>query len=281
MYSSVLGRFLSADTIVPQPENPQSMSRYTYGLNNPVKYTDPTGHYIFEEAPGDRLPIPGTQTSVPNDFVDLATAQRLYHVNTPIRESVDTYNNDNGHHPTDLEWVGTLLGVPGIALFGSVASADIAANGVAAAIGFGSYTVARGTISSLREKNISHFFDDWDPIDAALSTFGGIATSALPLRWAPAILGGQSVASDILHGKAPNIQHAAVNAAIGTAGVALTKIMGYIMIESAPSTLAEMKYFAPLSNSELYTAKLLEYAWTSAIALGITGLNDPPFPAPH
>jgi hypothetical protein len=44
---------LSADTIVPSPGNPQSLNRYAYTLNNPVKYTDPTGHYVFEEDPSD------------------------------------------------------------------------------------------------------------------------------------------------------------------------------------------------------------------------------------
>ena len=43
-YSPSLGRFLSADTIVPSPGNPQSLNRYSYVLNNALKYTDPTGH---------------------------------------------------------------------------------------------------------------------------------------------------------------------------------------------------------------------------------------------
>ena len=43
-YSPGVMRFISADTIVPDPNNPQSLNRYTYGLDNPVKYTDPTGH---------------------------------------------------------------------------------------------------------------------------------------------------------------------------------------------------------------------------------------------
>ena len=43
-YSSSLGRFLSADTIVPSPGNPQSLNRYAYTLNNPLKYIDPSGH---------------------------------------------------------------------------------------------------------------------------------------------------------------------------------------------------------------------------------------------
>jgi len=43
-YDSSLGRFLSPDSIVPKPGNPQSLNRYAYVLNNPLRYTDPTGH---------------------------------------------------------------------------------------------------------------------------------------------------------------------------------------------------------------------------------------------
>jgi RHS repeat-associated protein len=42
-YDPGIGRFISADTIVPDFANPQSLNRYTYVLNNPLKYTDPTG----------------------------------------------------------------------------------------------------------------------------------------------------------------------------------------------------------------------------------------------
>jgi RHS repeat-associated protein len=39
-----LGRFVSPDTIVPEPENPQSYNRYAFVHNNPLNFTDPTGH---------------------------------------------------------------------------------------------------------------------------------------------------------------------------------------------------------------------------------------------
>ncbi len=44
MVCSVIGRFLSADSIVPQPGNPQALNRYSYVGNNPLRYTDPDGH---------------------------------------------------------------------------------------------------------------------------------------------------------------------------------------------------------------------------------------------
>ena len=45
-YSPALGRFLSADTIVPSPNDPQSLNRFAYTLNNPIKYMDPSGHSV-------------------------------------------------------------------------------------------------------------------------------------------------------------------------------------------------------------------------------------------
>jgi RHS repeat-associated protein len=43
-YSPKLGRFISADSIVPGFANPQNLNRYSYVLNNPLSYIDPTGH---------------------------------------------------------------------------------------------------------------------------------------------------------------------------------------------------------------------------------------------
>ncbi len=48
-YDSALGRFLQADTLVPQPGNPQALNRYSYALNNPLRYTDPTGMFSEDE----------------------------------------------------------------------------------------------------------------------------------------------------------------------------------------------------------------------------------------
>jgi RHS repeat-associated protein len=43
-YDPALGRFVQADILVPDPYNPQSLNRYSYVRNNPLKYIDPTGH---------------------------------------------------------------------------------------------------------------------------------------------------------------------------------------------------------------------------------------------
>jgi RHS repeat-associated protein len=43
-YDPKLGRFISADPIVPDEKNPQALNRYSFGYNNPISNIDPTGH---------------------------------------------------------------------------------------------------------------------------------------------------------------------------------------------------------------------------------------------
>ena len=47
--SPYINRFLSADTIVLGYANPQNLNRYSYVNNNPLRYTNPTGHFCTEE----------------------------------------------------------------------------------------------------------------------------------------------------------------------------------------------------------------------------------------
>jgi RHS repeat-associated protein len=46
-YSPGLGRWISADALVPNPTNPQSLNRYAYVSNSPVVYLDPDGRFAI------------------------------------------------------------------------------------------------------------------------------------------------------------------------------------------------------------------------------------------
>ena len=47
MYDPALGRFLSPDPYVQLPDFSQNFNRYSYCLNNPLMYTDPSGEFII------------------------------------------------------------------------------------------------------------------------------------------------------------------------------------------------------------------------------------------
>jgi RHS repeat-associated protein len=61
-YDPALGRFISADTVVPNPGNPQAFNRYAYVYNNPLRYIDPNGHF-----PWSLLLVLGALLLLPGD----------------------------------------------------------------------------------------------------------------------------------------------------------------------------------------------------------------------
>ncbi|MBN2259837.1 MAG: RHS repeat-associated core domain-containing protein [Clostridiales bacterium] len=52
VYDPLLGRFLSPDNYIQWPDNAQSFNRYAYALNNPLKFTDPSGEFLSWTAAG-------------------------------------------------------------------------------------------------------------------------------------------------------------------------------------------------------------------------------------
>lgn len=48
-YDPYLARFIQADTIIPQPGNPLAWDRYSYTYNNPINFTDPSGHNVCSD----------------------------------------------------------------------------------------------------------------------------------------------------------------------------------------------------------------------------------------
>ena len=50
IYDPKLGRFLQADPVVQLPNYSQNWNRYSYVINNPLAYTDPSGHIFFTAA---------------------------------------------------------------------------------------------------------------------------------------------------------------------------------------------------------------------------------------
>ncbi|OGB33216.1 MAG: hypothetical protein A3F78_08615 [Burkholderiales bacterium RIFCSPLOWO2_12_FULL_61_40] len=51
IYDPLMGRFMSSDPTIPNPYELQSFNRYSYVLNNPLFYTDPTGYEYWGHNP--------------------------------------------------------------------------------------------------------------------------------------------------------------------------------------------------------------------------------------
>jgi RHS repeat-associated protein len=66
-YDSRIGHWTSPDTIIPDPANPQSLNRFSYVLNNPLRLVDPTGHWYYD--PGCRCLVK-TRDSGHNYWID-------------------------------------------------------------------------------------------------------------------------------------------------------------------------------------------------------------------
>jgi RHS repeat-associated protein len=74
-YSQSLGRFLQPDTIIPNVSIPQTWNRYSYAINNPTKFTDPSGHFI--ETAFDILSIGMDIADIAQNGLNLANGAAL------------------------------------------------------------------------------------------------------------------------------------------------------------------------------------------------------------
>lgn len=88
-YNPSIKRFISADTLVHSPLNPQTFNRYSYTLNNPMSFTDPSGHRPCDDQWGCEGP--------PSDPVEdeIENAAALYGISITVVEG--------GRKLTDVE----------------------------------------------------------------------------------------------------------------------------------------------------------------------------------
>ena len=72
-YEPMIARFVAADSFKGEINNPQSLNRYAYTLNNPIKYTDPSGMKTAE----DKTFILAASTKPMNDKDPLNNADKI------------------------------------------------------------------------------------------------------------------------------------------------------------------------------------------------------------
>jgi len=172
-YDPYLNRFVSSDTIVPDFSNPQSLNRYTYALNNPVKYNDPSGHCVWDACIVEGALI-GAGVALAIDFA------------VQVKQNMDAGMSfwDAGYHQNvnTQELAGaTLLGVASGAAVGytAVAAAPSLTKAAVQANQF-LQTPAGQITQGAGESVADDCFDGCTPQSAAASAVTGAAVSAIP-----------------------------------------------------------------------------------------------------
>jgi RHS repeat-associated protein len=76
-YDAGIGRFASADSIVPGVFSPQSLNRYSYVNNRPTVFIDPSGHALCSDLGGSCTASYVQPTSAPNPLTSPAKKPRV------------------------------------------------------------------------------------------------------------------------------------------------------------------------------------------------------------
>jgi RHS repeat-associated protein len=91
-FDPALGRFLSADSLVPSSHSPQALNRYAYVYNNPISNTDPSGHVpvvaAIATAASVGAAVGWTSTAFIIATVGAATVTTGYFLKDPLLMSV-------------------------------------------------------------------------------------------------------------------------------------------------------------------------------------------------
>jgi RHS repeat-associated protein len=167
-YDPYLGRFISADTIVPNPANPIDFNRYAYAAGNPLRFTDPSGHCIpGYNCPGDRG---GTSTPTPTSTpTSTPTA-------TPTSTPTLTPTPTSTPTPMPVSWVHPR---------GSLNSFHQQQIGNAC----GPTSLAMNMNIKLAKMGISERIDAAEFADALQGASQGLGTSGYRITWPPSIRG--------------------------------------------------------------------------------------------
>lgn len=87
-YNPILGRFMQADPFVQAPANLQNYNRYSYVLNNPMSYTDPSGYNFVKKALKTSIKITGTHAALralaKNKYLNMAVQAGVCFYGGPV-----------------------------------------------------------------------------------------------------------------------------------------------------------------------------------------------------
>lgn len=106
LYDPVVGRMLSPDNNVTDESNCQNYNRYSYVLNNPLKYIDPTGEDWDDYDDGYDGSVPPehhVEDGILYQDVYYLGDHGMEHYSIPVGSEVSTGSNESGYEETLME----------------------------------------------------------------------------------------------------------------------------------------------------------------------------------
>jgi hypothetical protein len=119
---------LQPDSLIPDPSNPQAWNRFSYVMNRPVNFNDPTGHSV-DCGFGDPFCNagkykPGGLISLYKHYYGKDSLDKPYNSPKPIRDrlsqEIEDYLNDNSDYRKDNLLGGPVAGSDNYGLFSSI-----------------------------------------------------------------------------------------------------------------------------------------------------------------
>ncbi|WP_083915660.1 RHS repeat-associated core domain-containing protein [Thiofilum flexile] len=181
LYDPEIGRFISPDTFIQAPTQSQNYNRYVYVMNNPLKYTDPSG-YFFNFIIGAIIAIAASNSS--NKLIQaIGMAAGMALMGGAFGHSLFAAkgigNAVAASFVQGYATTGTLKGALQNAFYGGLSA------GVAGFIGHGgvfktlfsqglAHGVAQGVISNLRSGSFKSGF-----VGAVIGKLSGVATDGM------------------------------------------------------------------------------------------------------
>ncbi len=102
-----IGRFLKPDGLVPDPMNPQTLNRYSYALNNPIRYLDPSGFYSIDC-------VSGSNCDSQKEKFEAARQEDLKSSDARVRAAAEAYGEPDEKTCGVNNGVHVTLGVEGM-----------------------------------------------------------------------------------------------------------------------------------------------------------------------
>ena len=184
-YVPEIGRFASADTLVPDPQNPQSFNRYSYVVNRPTILKDPTGHAYCTIDGSCERPHSRRKGSPLAQFVGdgwTHVEQQVVHQATRLvaNQMARAFNQVRRFESVIMDTVGSFASMSATAVFRGVFGGPVTFNRTSVTCPYGECvawvnsgeTIVNGQFSNVQLviHEIFHVFD--------LTALGGVANQA-------------------------------------------------------------------------------------------------------